>query len=168
VSVSLMAVVAALLATWAVKDSGGGSPSSSGRRAASTHTAPPAPPTAQAGHESGPAVASPRTTSVTTTTQPAATTTTTSAPATGSGPVLSSIEPISGTPGQIIVVSGSNLMSTSGQITAQFGAETSTVACLAQTSCLVIVPPNGSPAATVPLTITTDGGTSNTLNFTYS
>jgi hypothetical protein len=59
-------------------------------------------------------------------------------------------------------------MSASGQITAQFGAETSTVACLAQTSCLVIVPPDGSPAATIPVTITTDGGTSNALTFTYS
>ena len=166
-SVSLMAIVAALLATWAVKD-GGGSPASSGRPAVSSHTAPDAPPNAQAGHESGPAAAPPGTTSVTTTTHPAATTTTTSAPATGSGPVLSAIEPASGAPGQVIVVSGSNLMSTSGQISAQFGAETSTVACLAPTSCLVIVPTNGSPSATVPLTITTDGGTSNTLNFTYS
>ena len=42
VSVSLMAIVAALLATWAVKDSGG-SPSSSVSPAPSTHIAPDAP-----------------------------------------------------------------------------------------------------------------------------
>ncbi len=169
VSVSLMAIVAAVLGTWAVKDGGGGSPSTSRRPGTSAHTAPVAPPVAQSGHESGAAAPSPGTTSVTTTTQPATTTTTTAAtPNAGSGPVLNSIQPASGSAGQTIVVSGSNLLSASGQITAQFGAETSTVACLAQTSCLVIVPPDGSPAATIPVTITTDNGTSNALTFTYS
>ena len=171
VSVSLMAILAALLGAWAVKDSGSGSPTpSGGRPTASAHTVPDAPPTAQAGHTSGPADTTPGTTSVTTTTGPSATTATTatSAPSTGSGPVLTSIEPASGTPGQTIVVTGSNLMSPSGQITAQFGADTSTVACLAQTSCLVVVPPDSAPTATIPLTITTDNGTSNAVTFTYT
>jgi len=172
VGVSLMAIVAALLGTWAVKDSGGGSLSSSGRPpTTSPHTTPDAPPTAQAGNEGvGAGGTASGAASVTTTTPPAVSTTTTpaSAPAAGTGPVLSSIEPASGTPGQTIVVLGSNLMSPSGQITAQFGPETSTVACLAQTSCLVIVPPDGSLTSTTPLTITTDGGTSNALTFTYS
>ena len=175
VAVTLMAIVAALVATWAVKDNGGRSPSSSARQTTtSIRTTPIAPPTRQAGTSpvapSGAAggATSPATTSPATTAPVATTTTTTAVPITGTGPVLTALEPASGSPGQSIVVTGSNFLSPSGQITAHFGADTATVACLAPTSCLVIVPPDGAFVAATPVTVTTDTGTSNPLTFNYS
>jgi hypothetical protein len=165
VSVTVMAIVAALLGTWVVVRGGRSVSSSALRHGASTVTAPP---TAQAGHSSGGSGATGAGTTVPTTAVPVATTTTTLAPVTGTNPVLSTIEPASGSPGQTLVMTGSNLLSPSGQITANFGAETATVACLAQTSCLVIVPPDGAFVATTPVTVTTDSGTSNALMFTYT
>lgn len=168
VSLSLMAVVAALLATWAVKGGGGGSLSSSGRHpGVATQTSPTAPPTAQSGLSPvavsgvGGGTASPTTTAPPSTTTPAV-------PTTGSGPVLTTLEPASAAPGQVLVIVGSNLMSASGQITANFGTETSTVACPQTTSCLVMVPQDGTSGTSVPFTVTTDSGTSNALSFSYS
>jgi hypothetical protein len=82
--------------------------------------------------------------------------------------VLTALEPASGAPGQIIVITGSDLLSPSGQITAQFGIETTLVACPQQTSCIVMVPPDGAFVSSVPVTVTTDAGTSNALTFSYS
>jgi hypothetical protein len=161
VSLSLLAIVAALLGTWAVKGSGGGTPTSSASHpGAPTATSPPAPSTAQAGQ--GPAAAT-----VPTTTAPAAPPTT-SVPAAGTGPSLTTLDPASGVPGQILVIEGTDLLSPSGQITAHFGTATATVACPAQSSCLVMVPPNTAAAASVPFTVTTDTGTSNALTFSYA
>lgn len=168
VSLSLMAVVAALLATWAVKGGGSGSLSSSGHHpGVATRTSPTAPPTAQSGLSPvavsgvGGGTASPTTTAPPSTTTPAV-------PTTGSGPVLTTLEPASAAPGQVLVIVGSNLMSASGQITANFGTETSTVACPQTTSCLVMVPQDGTSGTSVPFTVTTDSGTSNALTFSYS
>jgi hypothetical protein len=82
--------------------------------------------------------------------------------------VLTTLEPASAAPGQVLVIVGSNLMSASGQITANFGTETSTVACPQTTSCLVMVPQDGTSGTSVPFTVTTDSGTSNALTFSYS
>jgi hypothetical protein len=168
-SLSLLAIVAALVGTWAIKGNGGTAPSSS-RSHPDVSTVSPslAPPTAQAGASSGGA------TTTGGTTLPAPPTTAgpsspTSLPvATSGGPLLTTLIPASGNAGQVLVIEGSSLVSPSGQITAHFGTETATVACPAQTSCIVQVPPNEAPTGSVPFTVTTDTGTSNALTFSYS
>jgi IPT/TIG domain len=82
--------------------------------------------------------------------------------------VLSALDPSSGAPGQIVVITGTNFVSPSGQITVNFGAQTAIIACPEQTGCLVSVPPAAGTTASVPVTVTTDGGTSNPLTFTYT
>jgi len=81
--------------------------------------------------------------------------------------VLTALEPSSGAPGQILVITGTNFVSPSGQISAHFGAEVTTIACPEPNGCLVAVPPEGGTTAATPVTVTTDGGTSNPLTFTY-
>jgi IPT/TIG domain len=99
---------------------------------------------------------------------PSSTVATNPAPApTGGGPVLTGMQPSSGAPGQVLVLTGSNLMSTSGQITAHFGGQATTIACPIANSCLVEVPAPGGSPATAPVTVTTDAGTSNPLTFTF-
>ena len=82
--------------------------------------------------------------------------------------MLSALDPSSGAAGQIVVITGTNFVSPSGQITVNFGAQTAIIACPEQTGCLVAVPPAAGTAASVPVTVTTDGGTSNPLTFTYT
>ena len=103
---------------------------------------------------------------------PPASTTTSLAPAattlpSGGGPVLATVEPSSGAAGQVVVITGSDFISPSGQISAHFGTQVTTIVCPEQTSCLVAVPPAVGTGASAPLTVTTDGGTSNPLTFTY-
>ena len=91
-----------------------------------------------------------------------------SVPATGGGPpVLSALSPSTGAAGQSVVVSGANFISADGVIQARFGGQLAPTACPVQTSCTVTVPTmTGSPTS-VPVTITTNGGTSNALTFTF-
>jgi len=91
-----------------------------------------------------------------------------SVPATGGGPpVLSALSPSTGAAGQSVVVSGANFISADGVIQARFGGQLAPTACPVQTSCTVTVPTmTGSPTS-VPVTITTNGGTSNPLTFTF-
>jgi hypothetical protein len=96
------------------------------------------------------------------------TTTSTAPPATPGGPpVIASLSPARGSPGQGIQVAGSNFLSSSGQIVANFNGQVAPTSCPAQNTCTVTVPPmNGSSSAEV--TITTASGTSNAVTFTYS
>jgi len=96
------------------------------------------------------------------------TTTSTAPPATPGGPpVIASLSPASGSPGQGIQVAGSNFLSSSGQIVATFNGQVAPTSCPAENTCTVTVPPiSGSSSATV--TITTASGTSNAVTFTYS
>ena len=91
-----------------------------------------------------------------------------SVPATGGGPpVLSALSPATGAAGQSVVVSGADFISADGVIQARFGGQLAPTACPVQTSCTVTVPTmTGSPTS-VPVTITTNGGTSNPLTFTF-
>lgn len=92
-----------------------------------------------------------------------------SVPATGSGgpPVLSALSPSTGAAGQSVTVSGTNFISADGVVQARFGGQLAPTACPVQTSCTVTVPTmTGSPTS-VPVTITTAGGTSNALAFTF-
>ena len=108
---------------------------------------------------------SPTTVAASTTTLSTTPPTPSTTPPSGGGPVLSALEPSTGAPGQVLIVSGSNLLSPSGQITAQFGGQTALIACPTSTSCLIQVPSETSTPALV--TVTTDGGTSNPLTFSY-
>ena len=64
-------------------------------------------------------------------------------------------------------MSGTDLLSADGEIVAHFGGQAAATSCPSQTMCLVTVPPlSGSPRS-VPVSITTDAGTSRTLTFDY-
>ncbi len=169
VSLALVAVVAALIGTWAIKGSGGTAPTSSAHQGGPAAPPSSAPPTAQAGSSSGGTTPT-RGATLPAPTTPVGSTPTTAppAPSSGTGPQLTTLTPASGIAGQVLVIEGSNLVSPSGQITAHFGTETATVACPAQTSCIVQVPQNTASTASVPFTVTTDTGTSNPLTFSYS
>lgn len=99
--------------------------------------------------------------------------TTTTAPspaaatATPGGPRLSSVSPSSGGAGQSVVVNGTGLVSSNGEVVAYFGGAAAPTSCGTQTSCTVSVPDLGSGPASVALTIVTAGGRSNSLRFSY-
>ncbi len=92
-------------------------------------------------------------------------TSTTIAAATGGPPEISSLSPASGSAGQAIVVAGANFLSSSGQIVATFDGQVAPTSCPAQNTCDVTVPASTSPSAQV--VITTAGGASNAVTFTY-
>ena len=85
----------------------------------------------------------------------------------GGPPGLSALAPANGQAGQTVTVTGSNLLSSSGRISAQVGGQIAPVACPDQTTCTVVIPPDPGPTPSAPVTITTDVGTSNALLFTY-
>ena len=90
-----------------------------------------------------------------------------SAAASGTAPLLSSLSPSTGGSGQQVTVSGTDFLSADGEIVAHFGGQVAATSCPSQTMCLVTVPPlSGSPRS-VPVSITTDAGTSRTLTFDY-
>jgi hypothetical protein len=94
------------------------------------------------------------------------TTSTTLAATPGGPPVIDSITPSSGAAGQSISISGANFLSSDGHIVATFNGVVASTSCPAQNSCTVTVPPSsGAPSAQV--TITTAGGASNSVLFTY-
>jgi hypothetical protein len=91
-----------------------------------------------------------------------------SPPASASAPRISSASPSSGAAGQIVVVDGSGLYSSTGQVVAYFGGASAPTSCSSQTSCTVTVPDLGTGPSTVPLTIVTTQGRSNALTFAYT
>jgi IPT/TIG domain len=101
----------------------------------------------------------------------AATSTTTSTappPVAASGPpVIASLSPASGSAGQGIQIAGSNFLSSSGQIVATFNGQVAPTSCPAQNTCSVTVPPS-SGSGTAQVVVTTAGGTSNAMTFTYT
>jgi hypothetical protein len=105
-------------------------------------------------------------TSAPTTSSPTTTTPPTVAVAPAGPPVISALSPASGSPGQSVTVSGTNFLSTTGQIVATFNGQVAPTSCPAQNTCTVTVPSSNAPSAQV--VITTPGGTSNTETFTYS
>jgi IPT/TIG domain len=85
----------------------------------------------------------------------------------GGPPVIALLSPASGGAGDGIQVAGTNFLSSDGQIVASFNGQVAPTSCPAQNVCTVTVPSlAGSTAARV--TITTAGGTSNAVTFTYS
>ena len=85
----------------------------------------------------------------------------------GGAPTLSALAPASGHAGQTVTVTGSNFLSSSGQISVQIGGQMAPVTCPDQTTCTVVIPPDPGSTSSASVTITTDSGTSNTLIFTY-
>jgi IPT/TIG domain len=82
-------------------------------------------------------------------------------------PVLSSLSPSMGVAGQSLVISGANFISADGVVQARFGGQLAPTDCRVQTSCTVTVPAMTTSPTSVPVTITTDGGTSNALTFIF-
>jgi hypothetical protein len=104
--------------------------------------------------------------STTTTSSTVSTTTTTPAP--GSFPQLSSVSPSAAGAGTVVVVHGTNFFSRNGLVLARFGAQPARTYCPSQTTCMVTVPTLPGSTSTVPLTISTESGTSNALSFRYA
>lgn len=96
--------------------------------------------------------------------------TTTSPPAAAptGAPRLATASPASGGAGQTVVVDGSGLFSTNGEVQAYFGGDAAPTSCTTQTSCTVTVPDLGSGPSTVRLTVVTSRGRSNGVSFHYA
>jgi hypothetical protein len=105
-----------------------------------------------------------------TTTSTSTTTTTIPSPAVPGGPVVTSMAPSSGGPGQMVTIQGANLMSSSGVITLAFAGTTAPVSCPTPNECVGAVPSgiNAPPSTQLPVTITTSAGSSRPLPFLYT
>lgn len=85
----------------------------------------------------------------------------------GPAPVLDTVTPDGGTAGQVVTVDGSNLFSADASIQAAFAGQPTDIRCPTQTSCMVTVPLLAVPAGSIPVTVTTEAGTSNAIPFSY-
>jgi IPT/TIG domain len=88
-------------------------------------------------------------------------------PASGAAPRLVSASPDAGRAGETVVIDGSALFSTDGEVVAYFGGAQAPTSCSSQTSCTVTVPELGPRPSTEDLTVVTASGTSNVLTFHY-
>ena len=126
-------------------------------------------PTARPSGSTGPATSSvpPPSVQSVPTTAPSSMTTLSPALGLASGdPIITSLDPAVGQPGQQIVVMGANFLSSSGEITAAFNGQTTATSCPTQSTCTVTVPPP-SGGSIMQVTITTSKGTSNAEAFIY-
>jgi hypothetical protein len=140
---------------------GGGGGGSSAPPSTAAHTAAPAGGHGQAGAKGGGAAKSSGSSSSTTTSS------STPLPTASGPPVIAALNPASGGAGQAIQVAGANFLSSSGQIIATFDGQVAPTSCPAQNTCSVTVPPAPSGTQSAQVVITTAGGTSNTVTFTY-
>jgi hypothetical protein len=90
-----------------------------------------------------------------------------SAPSVETSATISSISPNVGVTGQRIVVRGTNIMSTNGQIVARFGTKIAPTDCTTANQCLVTVPPAPSRNHTVAVRLEVGTGHSNAVTFRY-
>jgi len=92
----------------------------------------------------------------------------TTAPASGSSPpTISSLTPSTGSPGQSVLISGTDFLSANGQIVASFGGVMAPTSCSSSTSCTATVPAQRGANSHVQVTITTDTGMSAGVWFIY-
>ena len=162
VAAALLLVAAGALAVTLGTSGGGGGPGPSTAPPTSAHSAAPTTPHEKSPGTHGGPSRSPGRSSTTTTS-------TTAAPPNASGPpVIAALNPASGNAGQAIQVAGANFLSSSGQIIATFDGQVAPTSCPAQNTCSVTVPPAPSGSQTAQVVITTAGGTSNTITFTYT
>lgn len=82
-------------------------------------------------------------------------------------PVITALSPAQGSVGQVVVITGANLVSSDGQVLAHFGDVGAPTSCQSATSCSATVPSPSTPTPKVQVTVTTADGTSNPLPFTY-
>ena len=80
-------------------------------------------------------------------------------------PTISSISPTSGKAGDAVTINGSNFGTTQGTSSVKFGSTAATVTSWSDTQVKVTVP---SGTGTVSVNVTTSGGTSNGVSFTYA
>jgi hypothetical protein len=158
----LLVAAGALAVTLGTRGGGAGGPSAPPSTAA--HAAAPTGPHGQAGAKGAGGSTSSGGTGANSTT-----TSSSSPPPNASGPpVIAALNPASGNAGQAIQVAGANFLSSSGQIIATFDGQVAPTSCPAQNTCSVTVPPAPSGTQSAQVVITTAGGTSNTVTFTYS
>jgi hypothetical protein len=85
----------------------------------------------------------------------------------GTAPVVTSLSPSKGGPGQAVTVSGAHFMSADGQIVADVAGVAAATDCPVQTSCTVVVPTLPGAPRSVRLTISSEAGTSSGVTFAY-
>jgi len=93
----------------------------------------------------------------------------TTAPSTvGGPPVLTALTPSSISNGGSVVVTGSGFLSPDGEIVADVAGQPVPTSCPNQSTCDITVPaPAAGQRGSVPVTVTTEAGTSNALELTY-
>ena len=164
VAAALLLVAAGALAVTLGTRGGGGAGGPSAPPSTAAHATAPSGPHGQAGARGGSGSTSSGGSSSTSTTTSSST-----VPPNASGPpVIAALNPASGNAGQAIQVAGANFLSSSGQIIATFDGQVAPTSCPAQNTCSVTVPPAPSGTQSAQVVITTAGGTSNTVTFTYS
>lgn len=167
--VALMAVtVVAVTISRRSATTGGSGPGSTLHRTAGTGGAgTTSPPPASTQAPSGTAGSTSTTTSTTlapTTTTPPPTST---AGASGAAPKLLSVTPGSAKAGSVVTVHGSNLSSPNGSVLARVAGQPAPTSCPSLTACRVTVPSLAGSGTEVPVTITTESGTSNAVLLRY-
>ena len=102
------------------------------------------------------------------TTTTSSSTTTTSSPASGAGAAhITAVLPDAAGPGAVVVVHGSGLISANGIVVARVNGRATRTDCPSTSMCQVTIPPLSRQRGRVPITISTSGGTSNSLSFLY-
>lgn len=94
-------------------------------------------------------------------------TTASPAPSAGGPPAIISLTPVTGGPGTPVTVTGSGFLSADGSIVAHVDGQVAPTSCPDQTTCTVTVPSLPGGPGTVPVTVTTDAGTSAPASFSY-
>jgi hypothetical protein len=67
----------------------------------------------------------------------------------------------------VVTISGTNFISSDGQIVAYFNGQVAPTSCPDPESCSITVPTLTGTLSSVSVTITTDSGTSNAMAFQY-
>lgn len=94
-------------------------------------------------------------------------TTASPAPSAAGPPAIISLSPAAGGPGTPVTVTGSGFLSADGSIVAHVDGQVAPTSCPDQTTCTVTVPSLPGGTGTVPVTVTTDSGTSAPASFSF-
>lgn len=144
--------------------------STSAAPAASLHSTPP--PATGVRHPSPSAAARPGGTPPASTQARGQPATAISAPAVPPGPgsatpYLTTLVPSSGPAGQPVLVAGAGIYSADGLVVGRVGGEQVPIRCPSSDTCILTVPAAPPGTSRVPVTVTTQSGTSNALWFTF-
>ena len=102
------------------------------------------------------------------TTTPSTQTTRPPLTATGSAPVLYSLDPTSASSGASVTITGNDLFSSDHVVVARFNGKVSSTRCPSTHRCVAVVPALPSGSGAVSVRVTTDAGQSNALTFQYT